>query len=716
MCLRFVAQAAAQRQVAAQTIVVLRVERTLDVAVFELRIANAARVAARPAGRIGLETFKGVGAEIVRAVVRFPLRHIDLRAGAEGVIAADVIEVRTQHQRLRMLSAGQLRAAAGEGVEHADGLLLDGRRGDGVIPRILAARAKESATAQRTDLLQADRPVGAVARVGALFLIPLADAEVRVVVGVDVDREAERLVDRQRVIEAEGAVEPGGLLLRGQCFGAGCAVAGRDVDVRRLRAAGVVDEEVVAGLVLDDRAAAVDADVAIRFGPALGNERAAAAEAVADHAVVDAHPERSGAGLRDDLDVDAAGGMKLRRELIARNPDRADLRFRRQRAALKAVDLDHRSRSRHLLQLLPQRVRIVRERLELFARQRGTERRPARIGRRRLLVLADQDGFLVPFDRQHHHLLVVAVAHAHLGNGARLESREFRLQRVAPGRELRDSGDAVLGRFSGRDHRGLVRRIDARHRHRRARQHGARGVDDGDDERAVCGRLLCERRRCREEHEKHRCQAKLHEQLLSRGIKPARIDLRVDAEAIERRLFCRVRPRRATNAVRQLQTIDVFVIREIEALLCSLCTLRTLCCLPRQHDRKSGLGLDEQARAEVRRTFDIDHVGLALRGFGLRHIGVGDGECRRRTREHAEQQPREILLGLHHASAQHHLHLLRRRRRRAGTRRRRHRPRHQHRQIANKACRHRPSILRRKFVATRILVWQFGVNLEFDGN
>ena len=85
----------------------------------------------------------------------------------------------------------------------------------------------------------------------------------------------------------------------------------------------------------------------------------------------------------------APGGVMFRRELIARDANRSDLRLRRQRAALEAVDLDHRTGAGHVQQLLAEHLRIVRQRLELFTRQRRAERRAARIRGRRLLVLAD---------------------------------------------------------------------------------------------------------------------------------------------------------------------------------------------------------------------------------------------------------------------------------------------------------------------------------------
>ena len=152
-----------------------------------------------------------------------------------------------------MLAAGDLRAAARERIEDADGRRLDGGRLRRVRPRIAEPRAQEAAPAQRADLLQTDVTVGAVARIRALFLIPLADAEIDVVVLVDAGREAQRLIDRHRVIDVDVAVEAVGSLTRRQRFSARLAVAGRDVDVRRLRLTVVVEKNSERALVLDQR-------------------------------------------------------------------------------------------------------------------------------------------------------------------------------------------------------------------------------------------------------------------------------------------------------------------------------------------------------------------------------------------------------------------------------------------------------------------------------
>jgi hypothetical protein len=57
--------------------------------------------------------------------------------------------------------------------------------------------------------------------------------------------------------------------------------------------------------------------------------------------------------LRDDVDEQSAGAVVFGRELIAGDVDRLDLRVRRQRCALEAVDADDRFAAGHLLQPPP---------------------------------------------------------------------------------------------------------------------------------------------------------------------------------------------------------------------------------------------------------------------------------------------------------------------------------------------------------------------------
>ena len=118
----------------------------------------------------------------------------------------------------------------------------------------------------------------------------------------------------------------------------------------RVQVGGVVrvdaeDAEIERALVLEQRAAQAEAVDGILLRTPDRHERAAAAQRVVAHSDRGVVADRSEARLRDDLDEDAAGAVVFRRELIARDADRSDLRLRRQRAAFEAVDADHGARA-----------------------------------------------------------------------------------------------------------------------------------------------------------------------------------------------------------------------------------------------------------------------------------------------------------------------------------------------------------------------------------
>ena len=119
-------------------------------------------------------------------------------------------------------------------------------------------------------------------------------------------------------------------------------------------------------------------------------------------------------GLGQDLDAELAGEVDFRRELIARDPDRLDQRFRRQFASLEAVDEDLRVRPGDVHQLPPQLVGIVRQRLDLLARHHRPERDVAiRCGD--LPIARDGHVGLQAVDRQHQRLPVLAGSHPDSG-------------------------------------------------------------------------------------------------------------------------------------------------------------------------------------------------------------------------------------------------------------------------------------------------------------
>ena len=93
MRLRLVASAGADGEVPPDLDVVLQVDRRLHRLVADPRVADAARVAARPARLEGVEALERVGAQIVRRVVGADAAAIDEDARAQRMDAADVVEV-----------------------------------------------------------------------------------------------------------------------------------------------------------------------------------------------------------------------------------------------------------------------------------------------------------------------------------------------------------------------------------------------------------------------------------------------------------------------------------------------------------------------------------------------------------------------------------------------------------------------------------------------
>ena len=116
--------------------------------------------------------------------------------------------------------------------------------------------------------------------------------------------------------------------------------------------------------------------------------------------------------------------MDFRRELVARDPDRLDQRFRRQLPSLETVDEDLGVRTGDVDQLPAQLVGVVRQRLDLLSRHHGPERHIAIRGGG-LPVARHGDVGLQPVERQHQGLPVLTRSHPDVRDGARLESREL---------------------------------------------------------------------------------------------------------------------------------------------------------------------------------------------------------------------------------------------------------------------------------------------------
>jgi hypothetical protein len=220
------------------------------------------------------------------------------------------------------------------------------------------------------------------------------------------------------------------------------------------------------------------------FGAFDRRERRVAGQRARTHAVLHLTAQRTDAGLRDDVDEKRAGVVVFGSEAVAGDVDRFDLRFRRERGALEAVDADNRGAARHLGELLAQHVRVVRERVDLLACERGPECRRA------------VDGDLLPvarhvhrvrqlLDRQRNGFFIVAGAHAHVRGDARIEAGELGFDRVTARPESHEHRDALRARRRRLDEHRLRRVVLTGNRHRGARQHAARLIHDGDEQPRV---------------------------------------------------------------------------------------------------------------------------------------------------------------------------------------------------------------------------------------
>ena len=112
----------------------------------------------------------------------------------------------------------------------------------------------------------------------------------------------------------------------------------------------------------------------ILLGPLDRHKRAASAQRSVPHAERRVVADRSEARPRDDLDEHAAGAMVLRCKLVARDANRSNLRFRRQRAPLEPVDPDDGAGAGHVLQLLLQCGGVIGQRFDLIPGEHGSER------------------------------------------------------------------------------------------------------------------------------------------------------------------------------------------------------------------------------------------------------------------------------------------------------------------------------------------------------
>ena len=334
----------------------------------------------------------------------------------------------------------------------------------------------------------------------------------------------------------------------------------------------------------------------------------------------------------------------FRRELIARDADRSDLRLGRQRAALEAVDADDGARAGHVLQLLLQRRRIVRQRFDLIARQRRAERSALRIGGRLLLVLLDGHRGFELRDRSIADLPVLAAANADILQRARLESRKLGLDRVAARRQAGERRDAAVGGLrTGTDLRRCVAGSAPVTVTVAPTMTAPLGSTTVTRKRRVRGLRM--RRPPRDAH------ASRYTELRRRHTtSPSFRRLELSARSI----FALMRMR--SNVVSSI--VWPPTARRMRKGHFRPLTSRKSAkymrysagagwpgrgLLPHQHHRQMRVLLHDQTRREIGGAGHVEHVGFAFRGFADSLRIEGQREARKRRGEHAQHQPREVL-------------------------------------------------------------------------
>ena len=123
--LRFVPQPRTQRQALADADVVLHVQAGVHIPVLDQRIADADRERGRLSGVICRQAREAVRAEVVRRVIGPERSAFEQHARADGVHAANVVDVRRKFEVEVVPSARHLRAAARERVGHVNGRRLE---------------------------------------------------------------------------------------------------------------------------------------------------------------------------------------------------------------------------------------------------------------------------------------------------------------------------------------------------------------------------------------------------------------------------------------------------------------------------------------------------------------------------------------------------------------------------------------------------------------
>ena len=178
---------------------------------------------------------------------------------------------------------------------------------------------------------------------------------------------------------------------------------------------------------------------------ALGcRERVSRVEGLVQEVEIDVPPQRPVAGHRHDVDErhSCHPAVVLRREHVeAGQPDGSDLRLRGKLAPREAVHANHRPGGRQRLQRGLHLVGIVRQGVDLLAREHRTERAAARVQRRGLAVAAHGDRLVELLDLQGRAHTGFPSAHPDVAENGGVKPRELHLDAVTPLGHALEHGD-----------------------------------------------------------------------------------------------------------------------------------------------------------------------------------------------------------------------------------------------------------------------------------
>ena len=242
-----------------------------------------------------------------------------------------------------------------------------------------------------------------------------------------------------------------------------------------------VDVDGQRGLALDQRAVEVEAETPVLFGPQRRRKRVARVERLVAEAEVGHAAPAVHARLGGDVDAEAAAGLVVvGRVRVHAEPNRLDLRLRRQPPTAKPVDPHRRARPRHLHQELLELVGVVGQLGDLLFAQRRRERVAGHVGR----VGPHDHFFREPGQRQVHGDGVVALLQGQRPF-KRLKGCGFDFDRIRPDHQALHVHLAPLVHV----HRlGCARLIDDGDRGRDKRRAGL--IHDGDLQIRRRGRLV----------------------------------------------------------------------------------------------------------------------------------------------------------------------------------------------------------------------------------